>query len=379
MHIIHVYSINEKTSWVKVGSVTSGRLNAPGSRIQALHYYHSHLYGATLHFLLNTTNRSLKDVRIERIGRGSQGHGFIHDPRFPQGEELHEFRARALAIMLSDGSLEPAGILRYSDDSSSRIDYVRKLFISALGNIDTTVHTYKNKASVLRFPAVVGRVMQQWGMLVGDKFMQSFVLPDEVLNGSVRVKCAYLEEVIPEDGCFGVYRSKPRFRIGRSVVLDAGEKAELYNFTSKISEELREVFTYLATKNPRKKENNTIAHFKLKLTWGKLKEASQSLNQLIPIGKIKKLQKLVHNNPPELLLGERQLLTSLGIKTRLVPMQITQYPTGRLSVSWELMTRGRKEAKKWALLAPPSSGYKQKNVEEWLATYLTRTNQVSVD
>ncbi|MFW9934197.1 MAG: hypothetical protein ACFFDU_01525, partial [Candidatus Thorarchaeota archaeon] len=148
----------------------SGGSYSPASRIQALHYYHPYLLGATLHFLLNSTGHNLADVNIERIGRGSQGYGYIHNPKFLQGEELHEFRARALAIMLSDGSLEPSGILCYSDDSISRIAYVKNLFCSALGKIDTTMYTPEDKVSVLRFPAVVGRIMQTWGMPAGDKF-----------------------------------------------------------------------------------------------------------------------------------------------------------------------------------------------------------------
>ncbi|MFW9934238.1 MAG: hypothetical protein ACFFDU_01735, partial [Candidatus Thorarchaeota archaeon] len=196
------------------------------------------------------------------------------------------------------------------------------------------------------------------------------VLPDTVLNGSIRVRCAYLKEVIPEDGCFGVYKSKTVFRIGRSVVLDAGDKATLYNFQSKIPEQLKEVFTNLATKNPVKRNVDSIAHHEMRLSWGKLKEASRSNKQPLLIGKIKKLIGLILDNPPELLLGERRLIKSLGIKTRMVPIWVTQYSSGRLSVSWELMTSGRNEAKKWALLALPSSGYKQRDVEEWLASYI---------
>ena len=63
----------------------------------------------------------------------------------------------------------------------------------------------------------------------------------------------------------------------------------------------------------------------------------------------------------------------------MVPIWITRYYSGRLSVSWELMTSGREEAKKWALIAPPSSGYKQRDVEEWLSWYATHTDEVPVD
>lgn len=214
---------------------------------------------------------------------------------------------------------------------------------------------------------------------MGDKFMQVFCLPDEVLKGSVRVRCAYLKEVIPEDGSFGVYGRKRIFRIGRSVVLDAGEKSKRYNFASKITDELKDVFLRLAIKNPRKKESDTVAHYEKKLTWGKLNKASQPPQQSFFAQNIIELQKLVYDNPPELLVSEKVLLASLGIKTRIVPRYITLYQTGRMSVSWELMTRGRNEAIKWALLAPPSSGHKQKNVEDWLSSMVGKPDVVQVD
>jgi hypothetical protein len=281
--------------------------------------------------------------------------------------------------MLSDGALEPAGILKYTDEYLLRIDYVKHLFCSALGAIDTKLYIEEGRASTLRFPVVIGRVLHRWGMPMGDKFMQVFCLPDEVLKGSIRVRCAYLKEVIPEDGSFGVYGRKRIFRIGRSVVLDAGEKSKRSNFTPKITDELKEVFSQLAIKNPRKKDSDTVAHYEKKLTWGRLKKASQSPQKSFFAQNIIELQKLVYDNPPELLVSEKALLASLGIKTRIVPRYITLYQTGRMSVSWELMTRGRNEAIKWALQAPPSSGHKQKNVEDWLSTMVGIPDVAQVD
>jgi hypothetical protein len=281
--------------------------------------------------------------------------------------------------MLSDGALEPAGILKYSDEYMSRINYVKHLFCSALGAIDTKVYTDVGIAPRLRFPAVIGRVLHRWGMPMGDKFMHAFCLPDEVQKGSIRVRCAYLKEVIPEDGSFAVYGKKRIFRIGRSVVLDAGEKSKHYSFIPKITDELKEVFLRLAVKNPQTKNSDTVAHYEKKLTWGRLKKASQPPQESFFAQKITELQKLVIDNPPELLVSEKNLLASLGIRTRIVPRYITLYHSSRISVSWELMTRGRNEAIKWALLALPSSGYKQKNVEDWLSTMVEQSDVVQLD
>ncbi len=343
----------------------------PASRIRALHYRYSYLLGSSLHFLLDTTGQDLNDIQIDRIGRGSQGYGYIHEPRFPQGEELNEFRARALAIILSDGTIDAAGILKYSEKSRSRRNYVKNLFSATLGKIDTNDRDY-----TLRFPVVVGRILQRWGVPIGDKIIQAVHLPETVLYGNNRIRCAYLQEVVPEDGAFGVYKNKARFLIGRTKVLDAGEKTEQYNFTSLISDELKEVFTNLATKNARKKEHDTLAHYVMSLTWGKLKEKSKTSQHEQLSEKVEQLKKLVRMNPPELLADEKSLLESIGIKSRMVPVRITLFETGRISVSWELVTRRRNEVIKWALLAPPSSGRKRKDVEIWLSRNLEQTRPV---
>lgn len=343
----------------------------PASRIQALHYRHSYLLGSSLHFLLDVVGLGLGDIRLARIGRGSQGYGYIYEPRFPYGEELNEFRARALAIILSDGSIDTAGILTYAENSRSRRIYVKKLFCSALGQIDTN-----EKGCRLRFPAVVGRIMHRWGVPLGDKILHAARLPFNMVNQNVQVCCAYLQEVIPEDGAFGVYGNRARFCIGRTKILDAGDKSEQYNFTSLISEEMKELFSILAIKNHRKKEHDTIAHFVKSLPWGKLKELSKSSQSPQEAEKIKQLRLLIRNNPPELLVDERSMIESLGIKCRMNPLRITLFETGRISVSWELITKRRSEALKWALMAPPSNGRKRKLVEQWLSNTLRKTTTI---
>jgi len=135
----------------------------------------------------------------------------------------------------------------------------------------------------------------------------------------------------------------------------------------------------LAIKNTRKKNSDTIAHFDMKLSWGRLKKASQYPRHFCFTERIRKLRKLIYDNPPELLISEKILLASLGVKTRIVPMRITLYQTGRMSVSWELITKGRNDAIKWALLAPPSSGYKKKDVEDWRSTEVRKSDVVPVD
>lgn len=337
----------------------------PASRIQALHYNFPYLLGSSLHFILDTIDQSLDTVQIEKIGRGSHGVGYIQGPRFPQGEELNEFRARLLAIVLSDGSIDKAGILKYSENSRSRRKYVKNLFGSALGTIDTY-----ERGTNLRFPAVVGRIMHRWGVPIGDKIIQSVRLPLSILNQSTRVRRAYLEEVVPEDGTFGIYSGKVWFKIGRTKILDAGDKSTQYQFAALIPQELKDFVANFTTKNNPMKEKDRLVSFVVTLTWGELEDLSNTPEYLQQSDQIRRLQLLIRNNPPELLVDEKAIADSLGIKCRMVPIRITLFETGRISVSWELVTRGRNEALKWALLAPPSSGRKRKQVEQWLSTNL---------
>lgn len=291
--------------------------------------------------------------------------GYIQGPRFPQGEELNEFRARLLAIVLSDGSIDKAGILKYSENSRSRRKYVKNLFGSALGTIDTY-----ERGTNLRFPAVVGRIMHRWGVPIGDKIIQSVRLPLSILNQSTRVRRAYLEEVVPEDGTFGIYSGKVWFKIGRTKILDAGDKSTQYQFAALIPQELKDFVANFTTKNNPMKEKDRLVSFVVTLTWGELEDLSNTPEYLQQSDQIRRLQLLIRNNPPELLVDEKAIADSLGIKCRMVPIRITLFETGRISVSWELVTRGRNEALKWALLAPPSSGRKRKQVEQWLSTNL---------
>jgi hypothetical protein len=70
--------------------------------------------------------------------------------------------------------------------------------------------------------------------------------------------------------------------------------------------------------------------------------------------------------PNQLFLDEVALCKSLGIEVRDGPTKINLYRSGRVSVQWEGVTRGQKDAMRWAKMAPPADVRKYDLVQRWL-------------
>lgn len=56
--------------------------------------------------------------------------------------------------------------------------------------------------------------------------------------------------------------------------------------------------------------------------------------------------------------------------------EVYLYETGRVSVIWEAYTKSEQDTLRWAVLAPPSSGYKRRYVAEWLSECQERAQQL---
>lgn len=72
-----------------------------------------------------------------------------------------------------------------------------------------------------------------------------------------------------------------------------------------------------------------------------------------------------------------ELGQSLGIQMnrRYNDISIHQ-KSGRVSALWETCTSTQNDALRWAIIAPPSSGYKRRNVLKWLTGNLDTTERV---
>ncbi|MFX0167953.1 MAG: hypothetical protein ACFE89_01240 [Candidatus Hodarchaeota archaeon] len=332
--------------------------------------YSHYLYGDTLHLLLNATNHPFTPItsHIIQIGRiaNLEKSGGLHNPRFPNGDQLNDLRARLIAIALSDCHInKKSHVLTYHENDTNRIEYVRTLF-RALGDADYNTEILKGQRKRLTITAVVGRLLEHWGVPKGDKHLApNFRLPQTLQYGTPEAKCAYLAELIPEDGYFVERNGQMKFGIKRAQVLDAGPKATLYDFQSKITPQYKvfirhygqKQFQTVRTDQPRKRVVLTKRHLK------KLKtNAETTKDQQLA----KELMLILRNNPCNLLEDEKNLIQSLGIKMKQIFKEIRIYETGRVSTIWEIYTEKEDDTQHWATLALPSSGYKRDAVNDWL-------------
>ena len=73
------------------------------------------------------------------------------------------------------------------------------------------------------------------GMTPGNKTIQNPGLPEGHLDWSEEARCAYLEELIPEDGGFD---SKGYFHWSRQVALFIKDEQNKFGFQSKVGTKL---------------------------------------------------------------------------------------------------------------------------------------------
>jgi hypothetical protein len=332
--------------------------------------YSQYLYGDTLHLLLDVTNQPFDTMKkhITQIGRISnlEHSGGIQNPKFPERERLANLRARLIAIALSDCHINKnTHVLTYHEKDENRIEYVRNLF-RKLGDTDYKTEELKEKRKRLTITAIVGRLLEQWGVPRGDKHLNSnFRLPQTLRYGSSEAKLAYLAEVIPEDGFFVERNGQMKFGIKRAHVLDAGPKTNLYNFQPRITPQYKAFIQQYGEKKfqtvrhdqPRKRVVLTKRHLQKLKTEAETTQDQQLAKELILI---------IRNNPCNLIEDEKNLIQSLEIKMKQIFKEIRVYETGRVSTIWEIYTEKEEDTRRWAALALPSSGNKRDAVYAWL-------------
>ncbi|MFX1577188.1 MAG: hypothetical protein ACFFCF_08425 [Promethearchaeota archaeon] len=332
------------------------------SRPTEIEHKLSYLKGEHLHFILDSLNVSLVNIQplIMKIGKTRNDSGGIFNPLFPRGEKLGEFRARAYAIIASDGHIQRSQLI-YAERDKERRQYVRNLFRNHLGEI----HCHETSQNRLVFSSVVGRILTKWGVPIGDKHLHhEFRLPEFIRKGNMRTKVAYLQEVIPEDGCFFTEQSRAWFSINRAKVLDGGSLSKKYEFVSRISPELKEFVRRWGKEVSYGKGGDYQKHV---LLGGKLWRLTELKDSPVVRQRARLLRDLIKDNPCKLLDDEVRLAKSIGIKMTKRVKEISLFDSGRVSVTWYAKTRRQKDTINWAVLAAPASGYKRREVENWLA------------
>jgi hypothetical protein len=248
-----------------------------------------------------------------------------------------------------------------------RREYIRTL-MRQLGDVYITEEKAPG-AFRMNMPVVIGRLLENWGVPAGDKHLSSnFRLPEAIREGSTAVKCAYLTEVIPEDGYFYTH-PQVKFGIKRAQILDAGSKISQYDFKSKISKEHRQYIIKhgelrVHTIRDEPPREATI------LVWGKLENLTKSEDANIRKTAIE-LKYTIESNPCQLLGDEKQLCENLGINIDEKIKEIHIHQSGRVSVIWEIQTLELEDTLRWAELATPSSNPKQASVKKWLTDQRT--------
>lgn len=323
--------------------------------------------GETLHFILDAIGVNEHNIRplLSHIGTGNYGSGRLLNPKFPPIEPL---RTQLYATMISDGHLTKDRHIDYVEKREGRLTQVRFL-LSQFGDLEYKEYTTPSGVKRLSIPAVVGRVLEQWGFPIGDKTILNPELPSYIKFGSKDIKCKYLQEMIPEDGTFVVskHSKTAKFIVSRSTALHAGLKAEEYGFKQLISEE---------DKNFLRKFGKLKICFRgtdhqfecYELPWSRLVEFTKSIDSRISkTARHVKFQ--IEQNPCKLLDGEIQLCRDLGINMRKSTLLIRYYPgSGRVTSEWRAETQKNKDALLWANIALPNDIQKRKKVIEWLET-----------
>ena len=315
------------------------------------------LQGETLRFLLDAAGLPTKylENRINKV-TAFNGLGGIMNPRFLEGKELEVCRARLVAVIESDGSIRPNGRLAYCEGDSDRFDRVEDN-LSAWGRMTIRRHNPVGKNYIeTMLPTPLGSALMFWGIEPGDKTIRNGNLPSIIMNGSWEAHVVYLEELIPEDGCF---RPQGGFVWTRSVALHAGDKTEAYQFENKVSKTIVDFI-----KEHKDGYDERMRYYRL--YWNPLKRFQKSSISRIAES-AHELISAILSNPSCLIQDEVTIAKNLGIEVNLCPVCVTYYErTGKVSVSWRASTDGLDNILRWALLCPPNDTRKRKRVREWL-------------
>jgi len=348
--------------------IDEGSRKSIGDVTSDLRHDRNHLFGETLRFMLDVTGKNLHDIAPKILAIGQQEQ--IKTPRIIEGTELLVLMARLYAITASDGHVgRKWNFLGYHEYNEDRLEIVKEL-VQNFGEVRYSYIYDKGKKFLvfptkdevgLRFPHVLGRLMIKLGIPSGDKSIQNVGLPDFILNGPPEVMCAYLEEVVPEDGYFSFSEKTQRIGISRNVVLYDGEKGETYGFTQKLTPVHIKLIQKYGTE-----KCGPIGKGK-SLTIGRMREITQSKD--IDESEIAtQLLKIALNNPDTLLDDEHKVILSLGLTCQTPRLQEVTWleKTGRVSASWKLTMSDLISLAKWGIIALPNDERKRKTMLSWM-------------
>jgi hypothetical protein len=331
----------------------------------------SHLRGETLGFILDVRRSTLEDisrdiVRITGLG-AKRGRGSIENPRFPKN--IEQIKAQLLGAMMSDGHLRPKMSTHYYEKDSTRINRFKEI-IGQLGDVQYW-EIERTDGHVIGLPAVIGRMLERWGMPTGDKSILNPRLPEVILNGSDEVQLEYLRQLIAEDGSFSFKGGGWRIKWNRAVTLTSNRMKD-YGVEPRISDsEIQFLISKGETteteyNNPYSKRTEPTE--KIVMNRGRLDELMKDPDSEI-VSAAHRFHRMVMSNISRLLDDELNIPQQFGINVTRRFDNVVLYPeTGKVSILWSASTDRNRDAAIWVKLAPPDHARKMDMVHaaiEW--------------
>lgn len=322
-----------------------------------------YLSGRTLHFILDILNIDLDQCMqdVKRIGRGDQ----IRKPKILSNLEFDNLMTRLFAIIGSDGHIQlKLDRVQYSEWNDQRRERVIQL-LKRLGDIEIkSRRSDEGKINRLILPPILGRILIKLGMPAGDKVLQGYNLPNFIMSGPFTNRCGYFEEVLPEEACISIRKDGKGYVIlGRRSVLQDPAKSKVYSNISILTQNQIHLISKYGRKNTKSYGSKEVLEESIVLSRHRLRNLIEKPNK----GRdANQFLEFIINHPPQLLIDERKLLSSIGIKTCLSWKLATLYESGRVSALWELRTKSQYDTALWGILSPPNDVVKMNKFQGWL-------------
>ena len=324
------------------------------ARKKPLDIHSTRIEGKVIRMYLDATDRMLSDLEgsVVKIA-GISGRAGIENPCFPEGEKLEVLKARLIATVASDCHLWDTGRISYNEAYLGRISRVQDI-VSEFGDIALEPKFRKGKYDI-HIHCQIGLILINEGLTPGNKTINNPGLPAGFMEWSDTAKRAYLEELIPEDGCF----TGGRFKWFRSHAIYVDKQKEKYEFESEIGPSEVKV-----VKGEGRRLRGLVP--KSTLTIRELEDLQYDDNSDIS-RTAESLLKVVNESTNHLINDETRLAESLGFEINVSPRNVSYYPrTGRVSVGWVATTSSKDDTIKWAMECPPNDVRKKQTVEKWL-------------
>ena len=287
---------------------------------------------------------------VSRLTKRS-GRGGIKNPKFPSGEKLMVALSRLAATTLADGHLKPNGTIEYFEPELERIKLVEKT-LRVFGDIRANPKLVKrDNVYVCYFPSPLGKALQYYGLIPGNKSILNPKLPSFILEGSLRTLCAFFEDFVPQDG--SITSKSKRFELAQSNTLDSGINALEYPD----SPELPTTMVDFLKRHGKQEQTCWV------LSISKLRRLS-ARNRLA-----QDLVKQIETHTSNLIEDSVRVAQRLGVSMESKPCTVRYFnKTGKVTISWVARTGTIDDTIRLGIIAPPNDVKKRHVLKQIMMT-----------